>query len=59
MDREENTPFGLTSQEVAERVEKGQVNKADISTGKKGFLSRQTVTFLRYTYLRTETIALR
>ncbi len=33
MGQEERQPLGLTSAEVRERVERGEVNKADISTG--------------------------
>ena len=53
MDREENTPFGLTSQEVAERVEKGQVNKADISTGKstKEIIRSNVLTYFNLIFL--------
>ena len=53
MNREENTPFGLTSQEVAERVEKGQVNKADISTGKstKEIIRSNVLTYFNLIFL--------
>ena len=33
MEQEDNQKLGLTSAEVRERVERGEVNKADISTG--------------------------